>query len=502
MRKIISSLLVLAMLVGACFALASCNLGEKPAAEGTSFVTVDINPTLELTVEDGKVTAAYGANEDAQVLLYGEDGIVGADLNAAVEKITALAVELGYITDDNKAVGISVSDEDGANEALKNDIAKLIGDKASALGIDISVCEGDSFSVTRKLEELKEKYPDNEALKNVDISKFRLALSAAEGGEITVVEAVEKTNKELLGIVSEHHKKAEEYATDAYNKASDLANAAYEQAYGLAMDAVYYQYLAENMLSNPGALLYSAAYRMYMTGSRGISYFADCLDYVELITNNPIPEAQITLAAQAFGVSADELKDSDGNVTVKSIEAYADKYFRNTEAGADIEALKAELEEILSTTETTLREEAKAVSEQYKPSIEALITSSRTVLETINTTLGIMVPAEVKSFIEDAFDDYEEIQGKLETAINDGDITTEELREISKELESKASEIEATIETTLSDEDLEEIEKRQAKVAEGLASEKAKLDNALLTAKNSATQKLSELKAAREAKAS
>jgi hypothetical protein len=46
---------------------------KDEAGTAVAFVTVDINPSIEITLdENGVVASVYGANEDGQILLYGE----------------------------------------------------------------------------------------------------------------------------------------------------------------------------------------------------------------------------------------------------------------------------------------------------------------------------------------------------------------------------------------------------------------------------------------------
>ena len=72
MKKLLSIGLTLASL--AC--LASCDITKN--ASDKSFVSLDINPSVELVVEDGKVTNVYATNDDAKVLIYDEE-LVGKD---------------------------------------------------------------------------------------------------------------------------------------------------------------------------------------------------------------------------------------------------------------------------------------------------------------------------------------------------------------------------------------------------------------------------------------
>ncbi len=70
---------------------------QVPANNLVAYVTVDINPSLELAVDArGKVLAANPLNADAQGLLRGVN-LVGMTVADAVTRITELALEQGYL---------------------------------------------------------------------------------------------------------------------------------------------------------------------------------------------------------------------------------------------------------------------------------------------------------------------------------------------------------------------------------------------------------------------
>ena len=112
-KKIIAALLALLMLVPA-FMLTSC-ASEAKAPEGTvTRITIDVNPSIELMVDDeNKVVSATALNDDGSILIAGE-AIVGMEAEDAVEYVVSLATETGYIVKgnvsaDENEVKISVS---------------------------------------------------------------------------------------------------------------------------------------------------------------------------------------------------------------------------------------------------------------------------------------------------------------------------------------------------------------------------------------------------------
>lgn len=93
--------------------------------EACSFVSLDINPEISLTIDENElVVSVYGENEDGQVLLYEESAnIVGKDIESAIDKIVSLAIEYGYLDEENKVVGTTVSSADDVMDLIKEDLS-------------------------------------------------------------------------------------------------------------------------------------------------------------------------------------------------------------------------------------------------------------------------------------------------------------------------------------------------------------------------------------------
>ena len=137
MRKLLSLILVLTLVLS----LASCQPPNDPsdpgnddavAGDSVALVTVSINPSIEISVDkDGLVAGVYGANEDGQILLYGEtDNILNKSYEDAIAYLTDLSVKLGYLDAETGTVNTSVIAEDAAFAA---EVQSKLGDKIKAL---------------------------------------------------------------------------------------------------------------------------------------------------------------------------------------------------------------------------------------------------------------------------------------------------------------------------------------------------------------------------------
>jgi len=95
----------------AIFALVGIIVGCTTSAQAEdSYVTLDINPSVELIVSPrDKVIYANPLNEDAEILLVDLD-LIGMDLEDAIDLIIETSIELGYISaDEDTETYVSVS---------------------------------------------------------------------------------------------------------------------------------------------------------------------------------------------------------------------------------------------------------------------------------------------------------------------------------------------------------------------------------------------------------
>lgn len=105
--KALKWILSFTVIVGVVFALASC--AAPVNAQDDTYVTIDINPSVELIVNKNEVVIyANALNEDAEVLLANLD-LIGMPLDEAMDLIIQTAIELGYIDVDAEETFVSVS---------------------------------------------------------------------------------------------------------------------------------------------------------------------------------------------------------------------------------------------------------------------------------------------------------------------------------------------------------------------------------------------------------
>lgn len=80
-------------------------------ADGYAYMAIDINPTVEFVLKEGKVASVDAVNDDAEVLVS-EEEFVGMTAEEASETVVELAEELGYLNEENASVKITVEADD------------------------------------------------------------------------------------------------------------------------------------------------------------------------------------------------------------------------------------------------------------------------------------------------------------------------------------------------------------------------------------------------------
>ena len=482
----------------ACSALAFPACGEKEEeGEKLSYVSLDINPSVELVVdEDNQVVSVRGANEDGQVLLYGEKGVEGAELSAAVKKLTAEAVNLGYLNEDNTVVEITVAASDDKLEAeLKGKVNAGLEWTKEQCKLDLEISEEGAYSINRRLEALKEKYPDNKAIQNLTLKKFKLALSASETGDITLEAAIDLNEAELIEKIRNADAQLEEYATEAYRKVKAAATEAYDQAIALTANQVYTKFYVESYLKgeHKDTFYYGATYNLYAGAAVGFDYVCKAAESVSAAVEYPLTSEQRDAVQKALGLTDEQmtaLENENGDITIASVEAYADKLFKNSETGKELEAKKEALTAALNGAQTEIEEKLSNVYEEYKVQIDAAVATAKSALYTVKVCL----PVGLQNMFDDYCKDLTDIVTDIEGSLEDGTITLEEMNGFTARLESKADEYYEKMKNDLSEEEWKGVEEEKAAAIEKMASERKQMESAITDAEKKAKDYLENLK--------
>ncbi len=460
MKKTVAIIAVVAMILGATACFVGCDNSKEAVA--TTYVSMDINPSIRFVLDQNEKVISYSCeNEDACILLYGE-AVIGLDISQAAQKIMDLAVEMGYLTQDNCGVQVVVaSDKSKVESKILDKIQVVVENTDNKLSFDINYNKEGSFVLNYQLAKLKEKYPDNQDYQNLTAGKLRLVYSAmAVDYSLKMDDAVKMSSSQLLAIVDDAYSQLEEYSTKAFEEAKRAAEQVYQAAVSATQEAVYIAKYVEYKGIVEGGLAV-AEYGGLSVASKSIDILAKSLILAENVADKILQSEETMAIAEALGVDIDELKDEQGNVTVGSIEAYVDKVAKNT-ADNMTQEMRSKLNQAVESLE------------EYK-------------LELQDKPLSQDVVAKIQSLLANI-------------KINDidfVDFTIEDLKEIAVELDEKATAIKAKMDASLTQEQIEEIQTAQKQAVEKLDGALEQYNQAVDKAAQEAKAYLQSLKEAR-----
>jgi hypothetical protein len=177
----------------ACLVLAASVWGSgmltsEPRAY--AFVTVDINPSIELTIDiDKNVVAAAALNDEGEQLLS-ELELQGRPVQEAVGKVAETARQKGYLP-DNGDVLITASRVENGEEEESLDLAQ-VEDELVRTVKDVASKQGSSVAVGAVLVSKDVREAAKEA--GVSPGKYAFFLSAQSNGVDVELEELKKTS--------------------------------------------------------------------------------------------------------------------------------------------------------------------------------------------------------------------------------------------------------------------------------------------------------------------
>lgn len=474
MKKIGLVIAVVLVAVLACSAFVGCS-GAKDD-NGKTYVSVDINPSVNMVIdEEGKVESVEAANEDAQIMLYGEV-LVGKTAEEAFELIANLAVECGYLTEENCGVSVNVVAGNGSAdvEAKVGNIAQAAFEaEAEKANISVNINTGANFSLQRQLEYAKGKYPNVSAVQNMSVGKFKLVTElVANDDGITFEYAASLDNEDLIEKLNACYEKIEPYATEAYKIAVAEANELFDLEKADAESAAWSAYYVLNILEHP--VNYGIVYGVYNSTAITLDYALDKIEQAVDYANAALSDVDTQKIADALGVEKSEVDAAivgdDGKVTLESLEAYIDRTLKNMSAEA-YNAIKAELPELetyINGLQAEIDEFVNTLPEEYADAINNIVAGVK--------VLG----GDIVDFVESL-----------------GDLTVDDVRTVVTYLENKRDEAMADIENDLSAEELEEAKEYVANY-QGLVTNAQNIYNTTIeSAKEQAQEFLAQAKQAR-----
>ena len=325
--SIIAGACVLALVIG----IAAIVVNNNKDKDQVSYVAVDINPSVEFLVDkDGKVVTVIPENEDAQILLAGEE-LEGLTFEAAIDKVGTLAVKCGYLKNDNNQVTITVSGSVELSASLY-DVAKAAIETAGK-AVGAVVTEGTNYLLEREVAYLKSNNQGKEGYDTLTAGKLRLIKTAMLADRtLTMDDAVKMSEEDLVKRVNEHKEYLKGKVETSLAIATEGATTLYEVSKQAYLDSAYVSVASQSLKSDilgGGAKTYNAAKYLALNATYGIlNGVSDMLDIYK--ANPVITEDDVLNLLNFVDADADEeavavvneIKAAYGECTLDNIQKY------------------------------------------------------------------------------------------------------------------------------------------------------------------------------------
>lgn len=394
--------------VAACNEGGGTNTENGGKAAAGAYLSVMINPAVEMTVDEfGKVVTFGAGNDDAAVLLSGVD-LTGMTVAEATRRITELAEKMGYLNEDHKTVKVIATADDPRVEADIEADAAAGAAQAADVGIEHS-----SRSLAREVEKLQQA--DAVLYKDLTAAKLRLIKTVMQFDEtVTIETGTAMKVSELAALLEKHQIKYGAYVTKDLKKTYKALEAQKE-------------YEIEKKI----AAFYGVRYVELFERENRLDGLADIFE--EELENTGMAEADLAQIVKLLGLAdAEALKDGDGKITADSVEEYLDR--------AEDAFATEEEEEAFEETEDAIEE----ILDRYDSDEAALTESMRAKLA---EAIGENTITDLEA-LEEYIDDIED---EMERIAEETVLTNEKKAEI-EALEDEKDAIEDAIEAQLKDE--------------------------------------------------
>lgn len=328
--SIIAGACVLALVIG----IAAIVVNNNKDKDQVSYVAVDINPSVEFLVDkDGKVVTVIPENEDAQILLAGEE-LEGLTFEAAIDKVGTLAVKCGYLKNDNNQVTITVSGSVELSASLYDVAKNAIETAGKAVGAVVT--EGTNYLLEREVAYLKSNNQGKEGYDTLTAGKLRLIKTAMLADRtLTMDDAVKMSEEDLVKRVNEHKEYLKGKVETSLAIATEGATTLYEVSKQAYLDSAYVSVASQSVKGDISDIMggskktYNAAKYLALNATYGI--LTGVSDMLDIYKANPVITEDDVLNLLNF-VDADadeeavavvnEIKAAYGECTLDNIQKY------------------------------------------------------------------------------------------------------------------------------------------------------------------------------------
>ena len=348
---------------------------EPVYGKGVSFVAVDINPSVELILDnENRVASVYAANEDAEIMLYDANGIIGEPIAKAAVNLANLAETYGYIKESGSVVSaVAVAESEAISQGIFAAFKNAF--ESGCESVKVNVVQNVDAVLGAKLKKLKAEYPANADIQRLDIAQYRLICSAmASDTSLTVTDAAKMSTAQLVEIVENNRAKKKNILSRAMATTVSAAELVCEQTKSNLKNTVYIKY---GGLEAVKYIALDNAYFAIMSlcrAKRNLAEFG--------ITEESAREVALKLGIPMERVDefVADCKNSEGYITDETLSFAVNKWYRNADA-----SLKTKMDEYMPEFTEKLNEFSVQIDRVSSPVVDSV----KSALDTLKNATGI-----------------------------------------------------------------------------------------------------------------
>lgn len=391
------------------FPMIACGKDDE-TANAESYLTVDINPSVEFLLEGKIIVGVKAGNEDGATLIYGES-FIGMRVDECLALVTQLAEETGYLTTANATVNISVVSDVWQAEMIIEQMAQEGAEQGSEIA---QVKLGGRAEDAREVKKLQKK--DADAYKDLTPAKYRLITAVMQYDPTMTYEIGAKLSvKELKNLLKAHADEFEDYVGDYLEEQIDQAVEKAEQA-------------IEKQIVALCGTIYTKKYEAYLAYEKALERIEEQLE------NMAISAEDEEAIKELLGLADISAIGESGKITEEDVEKYLDKL-------RDLaEETEERIEEILDKYD---EDDYILTEEQLKEFAELLKGKTAETLEDIEELVEEFKDA-LEEEIEAFFEEHPELEEGLKEMQAGYKKVKEEIKKLFKaQIEAKKAEFKA-----------------------------------------------------------
>ncbi len=208
-KILFSFLFIFVLSIGFYGCTSDLNKENDVIKSANSYLTLDINPSIEIiTNDEGLVVQVNGLNDDAMLLLVGNE-FAGKTVDEVVDAIINLALELGYLelTADNAIVVTAESEDDEKTTELETKVNEVINKFAARKKLKMQIVNARLGANSEMKAQAKEL--------NISVGKLKLINVAMELDDTLTLEAAAAMPvKDLNRIVIDARKEMNDFLSE------------------------------------------------------------------------------------------------------------------------------------------------------------------------------------------------------------------------------------------------------------------------------------------------